>query len=705
MLLPLQLLSFLGSTLQEPPVQSPPAQIERTTIDPEVVQEPAVQEVAETVISGRAGDLVGVADSASQGTTGHVDLERRPLLRPGELVETVPGMVITQHSGAGKANQFFLRGFNLDHGTDFLTRWNGIPLNLRSHGHGQGYTDLNFLIPELVERIDYSKGPYDAGNGDFASAGSADIQYFRKLPQSLAVLEGGGDGYARALVADSRRIGSADVLYALETYHNDGPWENPDDYVRLNGIVRASFGDESAGSTFTLQGYDGDWTGTDQVAKRAVDEGLIDRFGTLDPTSGGDTKRFTLAAEMHRIDSKSADRLLAYGYRYSLDLFSNFTYALEDPVNGDQFEQSDDRTVFGLDASHTWFGGPFDPDGETTVGIQIQRDDITNGLFRTREREVLSTTREDDIVESSAAIHAENLTQWSDQFRTIAGVRGDLYDFDVSSDDPDNSGSDTASIASPKLSLVFGPWSETELYASGGLGFHSNDARGVTTTDDPSTPEAGDGTPVDPLVRTKGAEIGVRTSSIPGLQSTLSLFVLDIDSELLFIGDAGNTEASRPSRRTGVEWTNFYEPIESLTLDLDASLSHARFRDEAPEGDDIPGAIESAVSAGITYEAESGWFTSLRMRYFGPRPLLEDGSVESSSSTLFNARAGYRINENLAIRLDVLNLFDRKVNDIEYYYSSLLPGEDPGPDDGGYNDFHFHPAEPFTLRLSFIATF
>jgi hypothetical protein len=657
------------------------------------VEEPA--RVQEVLVLGRREELLGIAETASQGLVGAEQLATRPLVRPGEVLESVPGLVVTQHSGAGKANQFFLRGYNLDHGTDFLTSFEGVPINLPTHGHGQGYTDVNFLIPELIEGIDFRKGPYFARNGDFASAGSAEVRYRRELPEHLVRVEAGSDDYVRALAADSVATELGTVLYGLELVSADGPWENPDDLDARNGVLRLSRGDRQASSTYTLLAYDADWNATDQIPERAVEQGLVGRFGALDPTDGGASTRLLASADWRARNGRAEDHLSFWAQYYELELFSNFTFFLDDPVNGDQFLQTDQRVALGGEAARSAPLELFGRETLGTLGVQLRADEIDNGLFRTAARTRLSTTREDEIRQTSVGLWGELFVPVAEKVRATAGVRGDLYRFEVDSDDPDNSGSESDSIASPKLALAFGPWAETELYLSGGLGFHSNDGRGVLTTDDPSTPAPADGTPVDALVRTKGAELGVRTLALDGLQSTLSLWVLESDSEILFVGDAGTTEASRPSRRTGLEWANFATPRPWLAFDLDLSLSRARFTDGDPAGDHVPGSIESVLATGVTLSSPDDWYASLRYRYFGARPLIEDDSVRSDSSSLFNLAVGRRVSPNLAFELEALNLFDAEVDDISYFYTSRLAGEPAG----GVDDVHFHPAEPFTLRI------
>jgi outer membrane receptor protein involved in Fe transport len=389
-----------------------------------------------------------------------------------------------------------------------------------------------------------------------------------------------------------------------------------------------------------------------------------------------------------------------YGVDYGLDLFSNFTYFLDDPEDGDQFEQLDDRRVLGASVSQRFLSGWFGRDVESVAGVQGRLDLIpTVGLYHARGGERLEAVREDDVTQSSGAAFFQTSVQWTPKLRTTAGVRGDLYHFDVESDEPANSGARTAILASPKLGLVLGPWRNTELYANWGWGFHSNDARGSVQTRDPGTGDAVDS--VDPLVRAKGAEVGARTFVNGRLHSGVSFWMLDIDSELVFVGDAGTTEPSRPSRRVGIEWSSVYTPAPWLTLDADLAWSRARFRDDDSAGDSIPGAVEGVASVGATFHDRGPLSASLRLRYFGPRPLVEDNSVRSRASATVNARVAYRITPRLSLGLDFFNLTNAKVSDIDYFYRSRLPGEPLE----GVDDIHGHPLQPFRVRASFTASF
>ncbi len=659
----------------------------------------APQTLEPLVVTGRADDLVGIAGSASEGRVGQAQFEMRPFIRPGEVLEVVPGVVITQHSGSGKANQYFLRGFNLDHGTDFSTRVDGVPINLPTHAHGQGYMDLNWLIPELVDYVNFRKGPYYADVGDFSSAGTADFHLVKTLPEGLAKVGVGQNDFYRVLVAQTPQLGPGHLLYAFEAQFYNGPWDHHEHVHKYNGLLKYTI--ERGPSTFTLgfTAYSNHWDSTDQIPQRAVDQGLISRLGAIDPSDGGRTSRFSLYSEWSYKGDKSLTQANAYLVYYRLNLFSNFTFFLDDPVNGDQFEQADRRVVVGGNAAQTWFTTWLGASMDHTIGLQVHHDAMPEvALFQTRERVRLSTTRNDNVHETSVGLYYQNQTQWLPKVRTVLGLREDVFIFDVTSDIAVNSGHKTASIFSPKLSLIVGPWANTELYLNGGFGFHSNDARGTTITVDPKT-----GDPVQrvtPLVRTKGAEIGVRSTWIPGLNSTLAFWYLTLGSELVFSGDAGITEPSRASQRYGVEWTNFYKPVPWLALDFDLSHSYANFTESDPAGHYIPGSIETVIATGAAIDLPIGVFGSLRVRYFGPRPLLEDNSVRSKATTLVNLEAGYKY-KSLTVQFDVLNLLNSKDHEIDYFYVSRLPGEPAA----GVPDVHFHPVEPRTVRFSLAYKF
>lgn len=655
--------------------------------------------LAPVVVQTSRTSQLGEASTANSGVVTQEQLDARTVYRPGELLEAVPGLIVTQHSGEGKANQFFLRGFNLDHGTDLRTTVDGMPVNQRSHGHGQGYTDLNFLIPELADLLDYRKGPFYAAEGDFASAGAVNIRYADTLKQGIASISLGQFGYRRTLLADSPRLGLGHLLYALELFQNDRPFVVGDNFKKLNGVLRYSEGTAAQGFNVTAMAYNTNrYHASNQIPLRAVESGALNRFDAIDQTDGGRSSRYSLSGGWHNITGSTSTKVTAYVIRNQLDLFSNFTYFLDDPVNGDQFNQKDQRVTSGLNASHSWVTPVFGRDGETTIGLQLQNDNIRNGLYNTVAQRRLATTRQDKITEGSLGLYLENTTRWTDSFRTVAGLRTDSYRFDVASDNPANSGKTNDQITSPKLNLIFGPFAKTEFYAGVGRGFHSNDARGTTITVDPKTLDPVDRVPG--LVRAQSVELGVRSELLPGLQTSLSLYQLDFDSELVFVGDAGNTEAGRPSRRTGIEFSNYYRATRWLTLDADLAFAKARFRDNDPAGRRIPGAVEGVASVALAVDNLGPYFGALQLRYFGPRPLLEDNSVRSQKTATLNGRIGYKFSPKLRLELEGFNLTNTKASSIDYFYTSQLRGEAAPVD-----DVHFHPIESRSFRVTLIANF
>ena len=356
------------------------------------------------------------------------------------------------------------------------------------------------------------------------------MSYVDQLPKTIVSLGFGENGYRRGLIAGSPKVAGGNLLYALELFHNDGPFTKGDDYRKINGVLRYSRGNAASGFNLTAMAYNSKYNATDQIPQRAVDAGTLGRFDSIDPTDGGKVHRYSLSAEWHMLTENTATKINAYVINNRLRIYSNFTYFLNDPVNGDQFAQPDDRTDTTVNATHSWRGSLFGHDSESTVGLQFQRDNIKNGLLLTKAREELSEVRRDRIVETSLGAYFENTTRWSDKLRTVFGLRGDYFNFDVNSSLAANSGNTSSKLASPKLSLIFGPWAKTELYVNIGTGFHSNDARGTTISLDPKTGDPANR--VAGLVRSKSAELGVRSEIIPRLQTTLSIYGLDFDSEL-----------------------------------------------------------------------------------------------------------------------------------------------------------------------------
>jgi outer membrane cobalamin receptor len=680
-------------------------------------------------VQGREDDLIGIAESASQGTVGAKEIQDRPILRTGEILETIPGVITTQHAGGGKANQYFLRGFNLDHGTDFAIFIDEMPLNLPSHAHGEGYADMNIVIPEFVKRVNFEKGPYYANIGNYGSAGTTNIVYFQTLPQNFFIVEGGMYGYGRAVFGASQKLGSGSLLYGAEAYYDNGPWTHPDAYSKFNGLLTYVQGGDTDGFSITARGYHGKWNSSDQIPVDAVP--LVGLYGTLNPTDGGHSQRYSMQPEWHRQGTSSASKISAYGFYYDLDLFSDFTYYLTDITKGDQFEQQDRRWVAGIDARHTIFSQWSGRRMSNTFGVQVRNDWIHNALYQSEDRVRMdktdsatgntlpATPQADRFTDTQVGFYAENNIQWAERFRSVVGLRGDLEYFDVTSLVPDpteakaNTGTASKFLPSPKASLIFGPWFNTEFYLQGGFSFHSNDGRGATQTIEPISAENPypntPSTPIPALVPTKGAEFGLRTLVVPHLQSTVSLWYLYSASELQQSGDTGGTTASeQSSNRYGVEWANYYTPWAHLALDFDLADSKALFttideEDAAPDspgGERVPEAVGLVISSGVTLHDYKGFSSSLRLRYFGPRDLTSDGIYRSAATALLNVEVRYQIKNKWRISAEFLNLLDRTDHDIDYAYTSRIT-----PAGTAAFTNVFHPVEPFQVRFGLERTF
>lgn len=650
-------------------------------------------------VVGRDVNLIGSSISASQGVVGQKEIEVRPLSRTGEILELVPGMIATQHSGSGKAHQYFLRGFSLDHGTDFATFVDGMPVNMRSHGHGQGYSDINFVIPEAISTLVYKKGAYYADVGDFSGAGSASIHTASKLEHGTAELTAGENSYYRALLMNSFQAGNGEALFALESNFYQGPWTDIDEDVeKLNALAKYTTRLDTGLLTFNFMAYDNSWNSADQIPARAVEQGIIDRYGSIDKTLGGETNRTSFSVNFQGDNLKAS----AYVIDYGLNLWSNFTYFLDDADLGDQFEQVDERLIYGGQVSYEFDGAFNNKPMSNIVGVQLRVDDIDEvGLYRTQERNRLGTVRSDSIKQSSTSLFWDNQIDWTDSFSTVLGVRYDYFDFDVRDlvgtnihghDLSDNSGSNNDDIVSIKGSLIYDLTDQWQGYLSFGEGFHSNDARGTTIHVDPASGEAVE--QVDALVESFGYELGLRGFIGAKMNTSIALWTLDLDSELLFVGDAGNTEPSGASTRKGLEATMYYRFNTRWSLDAEYAYTDAEYSDVAASEKYIPGTVKHVVQAGLNYDQGYTWFGSLRVRYFGERPLVEDNSITADSSIVWNMRAGYRLND-WTIKADLLNITDSKDHDIAYYYESKLANEAEAVE-----DIHYHTFEPRSIRLT-----
>jgi outer membrane receptor protein involved in Fe transport len=680
---------------------------------------PAVEEaqLPRGEVKGHYDTAVGTSSAASEGTVEGDALQDIPLLRPGEALETVPGLVVTQHSGDGKANQYFLRGYNLDHGTDLTSFVDGVPVNMPSNAHGQGYTDLNFLIPELVDQINYRKGPYYAQYGDFASAGAVDVHYVDTLDQSLANLTIGAEGYRRLLLAGScplisRTCGTGSsqganwdpagprILGAIEDLEENGPWTLHEGLHKFNGLLRLSNGTTASGWSLDAIAYEAHWDSTDQVPLALIQSGQLGRFSPLDPTDGGDSGRDVVSGEWHLADASGYMRANFFLEHYRLQLWSDFTYFELRPATGDQFEQEESRNFEGGSLARGWNHALMGYPSTTEVGLQTRHDNVNVGLFDTQDRTVFQAVSDELVDETQSGLYVQNSTQWRPWFRSVVGLREDQITMDATSySTPQNSGNASGSKFSPKASLIFGPRFDTEFFIDVGKGFHSNDARGVIDRVDPTTGESA--SPVPALVGSLGRELGARTELVPGLQSSLALWSLNSASELIYNADSdiGSTSPNAASKRYGVEWNNHLVQGSHLLFDADLAWTHARYAEENQNGqlgDMIPNAVSAVGIFRATVQNLSLWTLGWETRYIGPYPLSQDGMRSACPSWITNLRVKRQINRNLSVYIDVLNLFNREYYDIEYEQDYRVTPTSPTVPAG----VTVHPGEPRELRVT-----
>jgi outer membrane receptor protein involved in Fe transport len=605
----------------------------------------------EVIVFARGDRLIGRADAASEGAVGGADLSVRPLLRVAELLEAVPGLIAVQHSGSGKANQYFLRGFNLDHGTDFTTLIDDVPMNMRTHGHGQGYLDVNGLIPEVIDRIDYRKGTYRADIGDFSMAGSSFMTTIRDVTPFIA-LETGDYGWQRAAGGTSLDVGQGKLMGIAQWKAYDGPWELPEDLQHQSMWAKYVRALGSSVLELSLSGYHAQWRPTEQIPERAIGTSVCeDEFCTLDPTASGETLRWIGAA-----------RLLGDGWRASLwaqyydwNMVSNATYDF-------QINQFDRR----------WIGGgryqrQFELNDTLTLtaGAETRYDDIGNvGLQHTDAGSVVEDISRHSVTEGSVGAYSEAQWQPLERLRVTAGLRADYYDFDVRARIPGvDEGSASDSAVSPKLAAAYRINSNIELYANWGRGFHSNDARGIVN---PATPVRG-------LSKGEGEEIGARFE-LGTFNITTTYWWLELDSELKFVGDSNSVEPGATTRRRGYEVVAFWRPLQWIAIDAVYTGSHARYVD-SPDGVYVAGAVENAGELGVSL-VRNVWEASLRVRYLGKYPLLEDNSLRAEAETGVNLRAAWKPGR-FTVYAEALNIFDQDGKDIVYFYGANVAGLDP----------------------------
>jgi len=619
--------------------------------------------------------------AASSSTVRDRDLIMRPHATPEDILRVVPGLVIAQHQGGGKADQLFLRGFDADHGTDVAVFLDGVPVNMPSHGHGQGFADVHFLIPEVVDQVDVTKGPYYPEYGDFDTAGAVDMRTRPTFGEStLSATYGSFQEYrALGIAAFNELEGTPWVAAAVEG--TNGRFENPEDLQRYNIFAKDTLKlSPTTELAILANAYGSQWNSSGQIPERAVTYGLIDAFGSLDPSEGGQTQRQELIATLTQHTAGSeAVQLKLWAIHYDVRLFSDFTFALRDPMNLDEVEQDDARVAAGLDARTS---KTFQGDGMkliATLGAQARYDSINTQLWHDHQRQRLLTCFDEgtnpcddaDIGESDLAAYVEGDWRVGRWLRVVAGVRGDLFEFKVDDQKPlaeQTSGQITSglvqqSIANPKLQVAFRPTSWWDLYLDAGGGFHSNDARAVIAA-------AGAGA----LPRAIGAEVGTRVHLFDRLDAAAALWSLHLQSEQVFDADEDSTDAAGPTQRYGLDLEARYEILDWLWADGDLSLAHAVFTQDPGNANAVALAPTRTGAAGVTALHPSGWKARLGMRYVGDRPANEDGSLVATGYTLFDFSASYRW-RFLEVGFVVENLLNTQWREAQFATETQLPGE------------------------------
>ncbi len=686
--------------------------------------------VSEVVVTASRLNEVGIAQTASQGSVTSEELELRPVYRIGQLLESTPGLTVTVHSGEAKANQYYVRGFLLDHGTDIAISVDEMPVNRPTNAHGQGYSDLNFLAPELLGGVDFGKGPFYASVGDFGAVAYDHLKLVDVLPNQID-LSAGTLGDEEGFVGGTHTFGSGDRLLASVDYeHLDGPWSHPDNFQKIAGSLRYVHGVEGDGYSLTALYYHGHSNLTTDQPERAVQEGLIDRFGTLDPSDGARSERFSLSGRYATKGGTWDFTASAYVIHSTMTLWNDYTHFLDDPINGDQEQQSEARNTAGGQVAYVIRLNLGQITSETSFGLQGRYDDVYVDRRHTHDRQALyyCENEQDPAPDGSyvpamatpavnyacnadrvhlgdVGVYAQNTTHFTPWLRTILGLREEYETaFDHSFISGFQGNTDQA-LFQPKGSLILGPWWQTEAYLSAGRGFHSNDVRGVfETVSIEGVPVTAGHTPL--LAPATSYEVGLRSNFVPKLSTQIAVFQEDFSSELAYDQDQGQDDASAPSRRQGIEVSAQYRPFPWAELNTDLAFSHARYRGDLTafdlDGPYIANAPNFIGSFGVLVDHLGPWFGGLEWRILGQYPISDgDEYPKDDGYSEVNIDAGYKVNSQVKVQVSIYNLNNTHASASSAYYTSRLPGE-PAE---GVTDYQLHPLEPMSARFSVTATF
>jgi hypothetical protein len=701
--------------------------------------------LTEITVTAARIDLIGSASTASEGVVEDQEIQLAPTYRPGQLLETVPGLIATLHSGEGKANQFLLRGYNLDHGTDLETYVDGMPINQPTHAHGQGYTDLNFLIPELADGINYTKGPYYANAGDFGAVGSIRMRYRDTIEDQVSATIG-TLGFQHMLTAGSQALGPGNLLAAVELQQYDGPFVTPDDARKENLVLRYSGGDPQSGYSATAMYYHQIWTNTTDIPIRAITEDLVpNRFGTLDPTDGGHAQRASLSLEYHANLGDGVISTSGFFIYNQLHLFNDFTQFLIDPIHGDQEDQFENRRVIGGAASYTLPMPVASIENGITVGVLTRYDVLEVGRLPSVDQvpmmsgnDPASFYNNDQVYLFAGGAYVQAVTHWTPYFRSVLGLRDDYQhgtDIDYlaalhEAAGYTNGGTAQQSILQPKGSLIFTPTDSLEFYLSIGRGFHSADLRGVNQDEsvDLGLPHT------NLLSKQEGQEIGMRAALRRDLTFTFALYNLWQQSETIIDPDVGADTAGPPSRRYGFEMNVTYQINRYLEFYGSYSGDHSRFTRPLDDGTGHLGdyITDSPVATGSValYLKDLGpWSGGLNVRYLGNYPLSSGpcvnsaavhdfpglatscanaptvlGQVNGKGFTEVNLDAHYGLPANWSAGVGIYNLLNTHAAAAEFWYVDRLQNE-IGAYPDGRADIHEHPLEPIMARLTITKRF
>ncbi len=647
-------------------------------------------------IFGLSEVTIAVAKEDPLSTISAIDLNLRPIQNSQEVLRTVPGLFIAQHAGGGKAEQIFLRGFDIDHGTDIALTVDGIPVNMVSHAHGQGYSDLHFLIPETIETIDFEKGPYHADQGNFATAGYASFNTRNFLDKSLLKLEFGKFDTYRAvglfnLLGDSAKFRHHNMYLATEYLFSNGYFEAPQQLNRVNlfGKYQGMLSPEKY-LTVSLSTFQSSWDASGQIPERAIQSGRISRFGAIDATEGGNTSRQNINFKfIQTLSNGSILENQVYVVNYDFELFSNFTFFLNDPVNGDQIRQKENRNIFGYYGSYNHVGSLLGKELKTKAGIGLRHDLIDNSeLSRTKGRSTtLSHVQLGDIKETNAFAYISETVELHPQWILNAALRYDQFILNyadkIQTDSSFSRATSYKGKVSPKANLYFTASPNLSFYASAGIGFHSNDTRtSVLNTSNEILPSA------------YGSDLGMIYKPVPNLLLQTALWALDMDQEFVYVGDEGIVEPSGKTYRYGLDVTVRYQIGRYIFADSDVSLAKPRAKDQ-PEGNNyIPLAPSLTSTGGINYRSQpNGFNAGLRYRYLKTRPANEGNTLSADGYFLIDAVTSYSKN-SFEVKLTIENLLDEELKEAQFETESRLRDE-AAP----VSEIHFTPGTPFFFKL------